>query len=1031
MVILQCCYVPQSFGASSEPGTASNTTPSTLTVSNSITESSSTALKPIVDEAGLITLSLDAKGVEDYDHANIRVNKPSAGATVRSAYLATADVAGLYGGPLDNGIVQLNGVPVTWKKQVQALNTRGFNFNNAWADVTPIIKPIADAAPEGIVNIDYTEEAYLDGSILAVIFDDPAQTVNNSVVLLFGSQNTLGDTFNIGLANPIDKSDSKLAMDFSLGISYGYQPGGQVSDVTVNGKRLTSSAGGQDEGFDADGGLITVGGIGDSNANPSDPYAGSFSSCRDDDELYNLLPFVNDGDTKIAVDTINPSNDDNIFFAGLSVSSANAIVGEGIILDPISDKGIIGNYHTVTATLQDDNGNLLANKEVKFYVISGPNKNKTAVVTTGSDGKASFTYTSLSTGIDTINASFMNSQGETVFSNNVQMEWSPSDISVASVSLNKTDTTLALGGTEQLVATVYPSNATNKNVTWVSCNPSVATVDSMGLVTAVNPGITLITVHTNDGDKTAACIVRVTESTRPVESVSLNKSATTLAEGRSERLVATVSPDDATNKDVTWTSSDTAIATVDSSGLVTALTPGTATVTVSTLDGNKQATCIITVTPSTKTVKALTANPSSLNLAIDGSDYITLTATYTDNSEEDVTQLATWASSNPQYATVDEYGKVTGVANGTANVIASFGGKTATVTVTVNDSSTPVLQDIIAQPESVSVAYGKTQAVKIYAEYSDGSKVDVTKLAALESDDPTIASVNGGTIKGLCVGNTFISVIYLDQTTEISVKVTAPLTKLTADPTVLNLAVDGSDTVTLNATYKDGTEDDVTESATWKSKNPKIATVDEYGIITGIAKGTTTITGTFGGKTANVTVNVTPELDYFLFQPSIVGVAKGKTQAVNIFAVYVDGSKVDITKSVQLTSDDPDVASVRGATIKGLLADSETIVRGTYLDQDIEIQVKVTPSLKTLEADATTLNLDVDQSETINLTAHYADGTSEDVNECAIFLSSKPSIAAVDIVDGSITVTGVAPGSTTITLSYEGKKVSVKVKVTA
>lgn len=422
-VLLSSIFVSSALAAPIKliPGTVSNTTralPSMVSNPNSITASSSTALKPIVNETGFITLSLDAKGVNDNAHANIRVDKPSTGATVRSAYLATADVWGLYGGPLANGIVQLNGVPVTWNKQV----TAPYGPHNAWADVTSIIKPIADAAPKGIVNIDYTEKTFLDGSTLAVIFDDPAKTVNNSVVLLFGAQNISGDTFNIALADPVNKNDPKLAMDFSLGISFGYQPTNQVSYVTVNGKRLTSSAGGQDDGFSENGGLITVGGIGDSNANPLDPYAGA-SSIRYDDELYNLLPFVNDGDTKITVDTINPSNDDNIFFAGLSVSSANAIVGEGIILDPVSDKGIIGNDHKVTATLQDDEGNLLVNREVTFNIISGPNKNKTAVATTDSNGKASFTYTSLATGTDTINASFTNSQGKTQFSNQVQMEW--------------------------------------------------------------------------------------------------------------------------------------------------------------------------------------------------------------------------------------------------------------------------------------------------------------------------------------------------------------------------------------------------------------------------------------------------------------------------------------------------------------------------------------------------------------------------------------------------------------------------------
>ena len=142
-----------------------------------------------------------------------------------------------------------------------------------------------------------------------------------------------GDTFNVGLAEPLDKSDPNLVLDMSLGISFGYQGSGQYSVIDVNGTRMTTSAGGQDDGYSGNGGLITVGGIGDSNTNPSNPYAGP-SNYRTDDELYNLLPFVNTGDTSIRVDTVNPSNDDNIFFAALFVKSATAIIGEGIVLGP-------------------------------------------------------------------------------------------------------------------------------------------------------------------------------------------------------------------------------------------------------------------------------------------------------------------------------------------------------------------------------------------------------------------------------------------------------------------------------------------------------------------------------------------------------------------------------------------------------------------------------------------------------------------------------------------------------------------------
>ena len=137
-----------------------------------------------------------------------------------------------------------------------------------------------------------------------------------------------------------------------------------------------------------------------------------------------------------------------------------------------------------------------------------------------------------------------------------------------------------------------PSDATDKTVSWKSSNTSVATVDQNGKVTAVNAGSAVITVTTNDGSKTATCKVTVVI---PVTSVSLNKTELTIEKGKSETLTATVSPSDATNKAVTWQSSNNSIATVDQNGKVTAKELGNVTITVTTKDGSKTATCSVTV----------------------------------------------------------------------------------------------------------------------------------------------------------------------------------------------------------------------------------------------------------------------------------------------------------------------------------------------------------------------------------------------------------------------------------------------------
>ena len=166
-------------------------------------------------------------------------------------------------------------------------------------------------------------------------------------------------------------------------------------------------------------------------------------------------------------------------------------------------------------------------------------------------------------------------------------------VAVTSVSLNSTSIELVEGTTQTLVATVSPSNAENQKVIWSSSNSSVASVTD-GVVTAVKAGNATITVKTDDGNKTATCNVTVVAEEISVTSVSLDQTAVELAEGGEVTLTATVKPDDATNKNVSWTSSNESVATVDN-GKITAVKAGSSIITVTTEDGNKSAICEVTV----------------------------------------------------------------------------------------------------------------------------------------------------------------------------------------------------------------------------------------------------------------------------------------------------------------------------------------------------------------------------------------------------------------------------------------------------
>jgi len=255
----------------------------------------------------------------------------------------------------------------------------------------------------------------------------------------------------------------------------------------------------------------------------------------------------------------------------------------------------------------------------------------------------------------------------------------PTTVAVTDVSLNKSSVNLIVGNVETLVSTITPANATNKAVSWSSSNPAVAKVSSHGTVTSLSIGTATITVTTSDGSKTASCIINVNPV--PVTGVSLNKATTAMVVNGTETLFAEIDPPNATNKSVTWRSDNTAVATVSTTGKVSAVSVGSATITVATVDGNKTAVCNVTVVTSAVAVTEVSLNKSSTSLDVGGTE--TLVATISPSSATD--QNVTWYSNNTSVATVSANGTVTALTAGTATitVVTADGSKTASCVVTV------------------------------------------------------------------------------------------------------------------------------------------------------------------------------------------------------------------------------------------------------------------------------------------------------------------------------------------------------------
>ena len=307
-------------------------------------------------------------------------------------------------------------------------------------------------------------------------------------------------------------------------------------------------------------------------------------------------------------------------------------------------------------------------------------------------------------------------------------------VAVTEVRLDKSATTLVEGDTEELMATVMPENATDKGIEWKSSDESVATVSQTGLVTAFKEGSSAITVITNDGGFKATCDVTVNKKVIAVTGVKLSAASMTLREGDKGTLTATVEPANATNKNVEWWTSDLDVVSVTSTsggsnGYVEARGAGKATVTVKTEDGEFSASCEITVEKKEVPVTGIALDQSSLLLPV-GNTYALKAHVQPSNATD---QDIKWGSSNGGVATVDQTGKVTAVAAGTVDILATLAGKFARCTVQVDNVK-------LSMKTSSYMILPRSKPINIESNIDANFELDYSKLSFSYSD-PEVATI--------------------------------------------------------------------------------------------------------------------------------------------------------------------------------------------------------------------------------------------------------------------------------------------------
>ena len=571
-------------------------------------------------------------------------------------------------------------------------------------------------------------------------------------------------------------------------------------------------------------------------------------------------------------------------------------------------------------------------------------------------------------------------------------------VPVTSVTLDKTSLELVEGDEVTLTATVKPEDATDKTVTWTTSNEAVATIAN-GKVVAVKEGEATITAKA--GDQSATCKVTIAKKVIPVSGISLDNTSLALKEGQEIQLTAIVTPEDATDKTVTWSCNKTGIATVDNTGKVKAVSEGIATITAKA--GDQSATCSVTVSKNVIEVTSVILDQITLELI--AGETATLAATVDPSDATDKT--VTWTTDKANIATVDKAGKVTAVAEGTAVITAKAGSQSATCTVTVN-AYVPVTTVTLNKTETTLDKGDKetlTATVK-----PDGASY---KTVTWSSDDVSVASVSSsGEVTAQNGGVTYIRAKADNKEGVCKITVIAPATGVSLNKQEITLNVWAEETLVATVSPYDASD----KSVSWSSDKPTIASVDANGKVTALAEGDATITATTHNnlKATCVVHVVIPDTGVTLDQTTLT-LNKGDSQTLQ--ATVQPASATD--KSVSWKSDKTSVASVNSSgKVTAVGGGEATITVTTAAGHTATCTVTVVVPVESVSLNKTSHTLTVDSSFVLEVSFNPGDATDKSVT----WEVEGTDYVTIQSNGTTCTVTAKAIGTATITVRTANNK---------
>lgn len=513
--------------------------------------------------------------------------------------------------------------------------------------------------------------------------------------------------------------------------------------------------------------------------------------------------------------------------------------------------------------------------------------------------------------------------------------------------------------------------------------------------------------------------------------------------GQTAQLTATARYSDGTSENVTaattWVTNNVNVCTINAAGVLTSVSAGQCTVTG--VFQNQTGTIVISCfNPGGPTVNPPPSGPAGGALIIEGPSSVDVgqqiqLRAFTVDGHQEVTNQANWSGDNPGVGSIGNEGRVTGVSRGGVNVVASYNGMTGSKGVSVAGGAVPpppTCEQLGNCPPPVctvncgpaatvtglaiqgvtSIPVGQTSQLNLIASFSDGTSQNVTSQAAWSSANGGVASVNGtGLVSAVAQGSTPISASYGGQSTSVNFTVTGGGGPST--PTVNSLAVTGTTPLTVGqtsqynavASLSDGSTPNVNGQTQWASSNPGVASVGSTGLVTALAAGTTTISGTYQGKSGSVNLTVNAA------QPDMIGLEVNVNANVltgngplglnlnladllngnpilslKVFALYSDGSKNDVTSVAAITSptgliniDGQDTADVIALLLQGLLNPNHQI-NVTYGGFTANVVVNLQlPLLQTLGFPSNNISL-VNGNKLPSLNALFSQGINSTID---------------------------------------------------